>query len=426
MNFQRISFILFLLIFFSINSSSQWVPLNSGTTMNINEIRFINSQTGFFVGAGSAFRKTTDGGNTWIALDPFSAIELRSVYFFNSNTGLISGGSGLIIKTTDGGYNFSTISTGTSNPLYGLSFYNNQAGVCAGASGTILFTTNGGDNWAIGNPTGYLVSFYSSFMANAATGYCVGVNTIFSPLFAKTTNGGANWTYSSFMVNNNEATLYDVHFFDIQNGVVVANLWNGQGGISLTTNGGLNWTSQIFTYGLFGLDFPTTLIGYCNGFNGCILKSTDGGITWTQQTSGTSLNLRTIDFVDSLVGYAAGSSGTILKTTNGGLSGLKPVSKSIPGKFILYQNYPNPFNPSTKIKFSIPPSPSKMERGSGGEVKLIIYDLLGREVTIIVNEKLNPGTYEIEWDGSNYQSGIYFVKLIAGNYTESKKLILLK
>ena len=430
MNTLRISYILFLLIGFDISSSSQWVALNSGTAMNINEVRFINSQTGFVVGAGSAFRKTTDGGNTWIALDPFGAIELRSVYFFNSNTGLISGGSGLIIKTTDGGYNFTTIGTGTSNPLYGLSFYNNQSGVCAGGSGTILYTSNAGDNWTIGNPTGYVVTFYSSFMVNASTGYSVGVNTIFSPLVAKTTNGGANWVYSSFYVNNNEATLYDAHFFDSQNGITVSNLWNSQGGISVTTNGGLNWVSQIFTYGLFGLDFPTNSIGYCDGFNGCIMKSTDAGVTWSQQVSGTSSNLRTIDFVDSLVGYAAGSSGTILKTTNGGLTGLRPVSKTVPHNFILYRNYPNPFNPSTKIKFSIPGEQVPLNREGGFSrglfISLKIFDLTGREITTLVNENLYPGTYETEWDGSNYQSGIYFCKLTAGNYSESGKLILLK
>ena len=330
MNKQRFIFIFVFLLVFTIDSRSQWVSLNSGTSMNLNCIQFINAQTGFVVGAGSVFKKTTDGGSTWISLDPFGAIQLNAVYFFNSNTGLICGNGGTIIKTTDGGYNFTTISSGTSNSLFGLSFFNNQAGACCGNSGTILYTTNAGDNWQTGNPTGYLVTFYSSLMINASTGYSVGVNTIFSPLIAKTSNGGLNWTYSSFMVNNNEATLYDIHFFDSQNGITVSNLWNGQGGISSTTNAGLNWTSQIFTYGLFSLDFPAQSVGYCVGFNGCILKSTDAGNNWTQQISGTSANLRSVDFIDSLVGYTAGSSGTVLKTTNGGLTGLKPISSNIP------------------------------------------------------------------------------------------------
>jgi len=105
------------------------------------------------------------------------------------------------------------------------------------------------------------------------------------------------------------------------------------------------------------------------------------------------------------------------------------ISKEIPLHYILFQNFPNPFNPVTKIKFSIPsPSPSKMERGSGGEVmvSLRIYDLPGREVATLVNGQLSPGTYEIEWDASNFASGIYFYKLIAGDFVDTKKMVLMK
>ena len=109
--------------------------------------------------------------------------------------------------------------------------------------------------------------------------------------------------------------------------------------------------------------------------------------------------------------------------------GINPFQNNAPLNYTLYQNFPNPFNPVTKIKFSIPsPSPSKMERGSWGEVmvSLLIYDLPGREVATLVNEKLSPGTYEIEWDASNFASGIYFYKLIAGDFVDTKKMVLMK
>ncbi len=61
-----------------------------------------------------------------------------------------------------------------------------------------------------------------------------------------------------------------------------------------------------------------------------------------------------------------------------------------------------------------------------GDVKLIIYDILGREVANLVNEELNPGTYEVEWDASNYSSGIYFYTLTAGDYKETRKMVLIK
>ena len=97
--------------------------------------------------------------------------------------------------------------------------------------------------------------------------------------------------------------------------------------------------------------------------------------------------------------------------------GIKQISSELPKDFQLSQNYPNPFNPSTKIKFSIPKS---------SYTKLIIYDLLGREVAILVNEELKPGTYEAVWDAENFASGIYFIRLSAGDYTETKKMVLIR
>ena len=84
-------------------------------------------------------------------------------------------------------------------------------------------------------------------------------------------------------------------------------------------------------------------------------------------------------------------------------------------EFRLYQNYPNPFNPLTKIKFSI----DKDEF-----IRLTIYDILGREIKILVNEHLNKGLYEINWDAYNMSSGIYYYKLVAGNRVEIKKMVL--
>ncbi len=102
--------------------------------------------------------------------------------------------------------------------------------------------------------------------------------------------------------------------------------------------------------------------------------------------------------------------------------GIRPISSEVPKNFHLSQNYPNPFNPQTKIKFDIP-AHTKWQTSN---VKLIIYDLLGREVTTLVNEELKPGTYEADWDGSYYSSGVYLYKLISGDYTETKKMVLMK
>jgi 5-hydroxyisourate hydrolase-like protein (transthyretin family) len=110
---------------------------------------------------------------------------------------------------------------------------------------------------------------------------------------------------------------------------------------------------------------------------------------------------------------------------------LKPIptgisnNNEIPKEFRLYQNYPNPFNPTTKIKFQIPLSRGVSE-GRGVSTQLIIYDILGREVAILVNEQMKPGKYEVDFDGSNYPSGVYFYKLTAGDFKAVNKMILLK
>jgi hypothetical protein len=88
-----------------------------------------------------------------------------------------------------------------------------------------------------------------------------------------------------------------------------------------------------------------------------------------------------------------------------------------PTSFSLEQNYPNPFNPSTTIKYQLPES---------GEVTLAVYDLLGRQVAVLVSEKLAAGRYSREWNPSNIPSGVYFCRLNAGSFSQTRKIILMK
>jgi Peptidase family C25/Secretion system C-terminal sorting domain len=89
----------------------------------------------------------------------------------------------------------------------------------------------------------------------------------------------------------------------------------------------------------------------------------------------------------------------------------------IPTEFVLYQSYPNPFNPSTKIKFVIPKS---------SFVNLKVYNVLGKETATLVNEQRPAGTYEVEFNAVNLPSGVYFYKLQAGSFVETKKMVLLR
>lgn len=101
------------------------------------------------------------------------------------------------------------------------------------------------------------------------------------------------------------------------------------------------------------------------------------------------------------------------------------VISVIPNNFLLHQNFPNPFNPITKIKYTIPAVILRQAQ-SDVFVTLKVYNVLGKEITTLVNEEKLAGSYEIEFDASGLSSGIYFYQLEAGTFVETKKMILLK
>ncbi len=110
----------------------------------------------------------------------------------------------------------------------------------------------------------------------------------------------------------------------------------------------------------------------------------------------------------------------IIKTYNGGgnyVTRIDNFNEYYSKKFSLHQNYPNPFNPKTKINYQL---------AITNYVKLKVYNVLGKEVATLVNQKQNAGSYSVEFNGTNYPSGIYYYKLESGNFSEVRKMILLK
>jgi 5-hydroxyisourate hydrolase-like protein (transthyretin family) len=89
----------------------------------------------------------------------------------------------------------------------------------------------------------------------------------------------------------------------------------------------------------------------------------------------------------------------------------------IPQRHVLYQNYPNPFNPTTVISFQSPVA---------NHIRIMVYDLLGREVAVLMDEKKEPGRYEVRFDGKNLASGVYLYRMQAGQYVETRKLLLIR
>jgi hypothetical protein len=147
---------------------------------------------------------------------------------------------------------------------------------------------------------------------------------------------------------------------------------------------------------------------------GRVKHTTDGGINWVNQDSGTNNLLTRVFFVDSNTGWAVGYNGTIIATENP-VSVIEDLAQPI--EYELSQNFPNPFNPTTTINYSIL---------SDRFVKLIVFNAIGEEVAILVNEFKEAGNYEINFYAGELTSGIYFYKIIAGTFIETKKMMLLK
>ena len=99
------------------------------------------------------------------------------------------------------------------------------------------------------------------------------------------------------------------------------------------------------------------------------------------------------------------------------ITGVIQQNSEIPDRFCLSQNYPNPFNPSTFIKFDIP---------KNSLVTLKLYDIVGREAATLIENEMAAGSYKFEFNGTNIASGVYFYKLSAGNFSNVKKMVLLK
>jgi len=119
--------------------------------------------------------------------------------------------------------------------------------------------------------------------------------------------------------------------------------------------------------------------------------------------------------------HFSSTAGKIYKIADTTVTSAEPVSNNtagkVPSEYMLYQNYPNPFNPVTGLEFSIP---------APGFVSLKVYDIKGRQVSVLVNEDLSPGKYKMNFDGNNLPSGIYFYELSAGEFKETKRMVMLK
>jgi photosystem II stability/assembly factor-like uncharacterized protein len=451
------------------NCGTNWVVQTSPTyDYNYSDVCFINENTGFAVGSdeykkktkskdGGIFVKTTNGGANWTLSYP--GFWVYGVSFVDVNTGWVAGVSysnvGGVYHTTNGGANWTQQ---LDSAVSYVKFFDLNTGFACGWSG-IFHTTNGGVNWEQqSNYTAYWMSFI-----NANTGWIAISGTVYH-----TTDGGKNWVTQSTGVYG--VSSWDISFTDENNGVVV---YDGPGAYSRTSDGGNTWWIEYTrtNYPLYGACFNInglTIIGefgtiqhnsyitvpsapvLISPLNGAISQSNTPKMKWSNISNASSYRIQvssdsnfattTWDTTGLIIDSVTVPSG---KLTNGikyywrvnatntagtsswstifnftvSATGTSSTASELPKEYKLYNNYPNPFNPTTKIRFDIP---------KNGLTKIAIYDVLGREMKTLVNENLTAGSYEVEWNGTSYASGIYFYRMTSSSYTSVKRMLMIK
>lgn len=243
--------------------------------------------------------------------------------------------------------------------------------------------------------------------------------------------------------------------------VIGTNLFAGTGnGVFESTDNGTSWARV--NNGSPGLICSLAARGtelFAGTFLDGVYRSNNNGATWTHAQIGSNVSVMSLCVVGTNVfagTWAGGESAYILSNSDSSwratgmagttyvtsfaadngilfagtlsysvwrrpiselLTGTKSKTDDIPNNFALMQNYPNPFNPSTAISYQLP---------ANSVVTLRVYDVLGKEIRTLVNERQNAGTYTIRFDGSGLPSGVYFYRLQAGNYSATKKLLFMK
>ena len=260
---------------------------------------------------------------------------LRSVSFTDANTGTAVGDGGTILRTTDGGNKWIKQSSGTTLDLMGVSFTEANIGTVVGygwndsyCEGIILRTIDGGKNWESQSVDS--IELQDVCYTDANTGTAVGYDRNGDQsVILRTTDGGDNWINQSSLKTN---IIRDICFTDANTGTAVGKIWSGgvHGGgiIHRTIDGGKNWSCQLkdttVGYGGFmGVCFTDAYTGTVVGgslFNseGTILRTTNGGNDWINQSSGTTNILYGVSFADANNGAAVSYGGIIIMTTDGG------------------------------------------------------------------------------------------------------------
>jgi photosystem II stability/assembly factor-like uncharacterized protein len=403
-----------------------WKILQSPVHVTLKKLTFVDSLTGWAAGEAGTIIRTTDGGNSWDIQNSTVQTFITDIFFTDKNLGWattindVFPFNSVILKTTNGGDEWSAENYPDSSEYIRTIFFIDSLNGFTGGS-HIGYTTDGGNSWLGAKIDSSMISsfpVYNFSFFNRQFGYAVGGRLDIAGVIWKTTNSGLNWSAQGVGADE----VFDVFIFDSLNAIALSGDPEGfypTANIK-TTNAGMTWSNDTLSF--FGLSFAIDFRTYNEGWSASgykFLLTTNRGETWIEFETPNSAVVYDLHFTDARNGYAVGGNGVILKL-DPTVVGVKDYVETL-DNFLLYQNYPNPFNPSTNIRFQIP---------EFGFVSLKIYDILGNEIAVLINEEMAAGSYEIEFSPESSirypVSGIYFYHLKFDNSFKIKKMIYLK
>lgn len=403
--FKRFNTLYFLasvyVLLSSLHANAQWVRMTDGfpSTLSIKAI----ASNGSTIYAGSPNYQmlyvSKNNGLNWTAysmgVNYIHCLALKgSKIFAGTGWGLIE------IDTNTYSYTVNSF-----NRLYQRSIAISSSNIYVGTSDSNIFiSSDAGITWRRQSAS------YNTIYSLYTTGSNVYAATSFGVFYS--TNDGLTWTQIQYINWQNVSVI-------TKDNTILAGLPSG---CMRTTNNGLSWIpisgmgGSVVSMIIKSNKIFAGVNSYINNSPG-VLFSTNLGVSWVQKGEG-------LDYKDLLYIHAndqyifAGSSNYgIWRRSLTEMVGVENISEKIPSNYSLAQNYPNPFNPLTTIKFDV----LKMSN-----IRIVVYDIQGREVQVLVNEKLRAGNYKTNFDGSTLNSGVYFYKLTSDGYTETKRMLLLK
>ena len=389
-------------------AAAQWTQLAGGPEGHLVSSLASNHQTLFVGTAGPGnpffFVSTNQGGNWHIPDSTIMAVN--SVVIGRSGIFAGTGGSG-IYRSTDQGLNWVDADSGLTYASVDV-IVTNGVSLFAGTSGGGVFrSTDQGTSWSEAD-TGLTHPTITSMTLSGTYAFA---GTYAGGVFVSSDNGAA------WMPANDGLTQSTI------NDLVTCgtDVFAGTGsGVFRTTTNGSHWVQM--NSGL--TDTIVTVLGAVGaqvfaGTQSGVFLSTDGGGSWTDVSSGLPQNspVLSLAFDSTYVYTGLYYGGVWRRLLSEMITSVAASVSELPHNISLSQNYPNPFNPTTAVSYQL---------SAVSEVKLVVYDMLGREVTVLVNEKKGPGRYEVQFDASRLASGVYCYRLISGSYVETRKMILMR